>query len=62
MRRCDLQPLIYLSLYLLAAIFAVWGASLLLGKLRIGDPWRTALMALLLLGIVVFFLRLLGLF
>jgi hypothetical protein len=57
-----MQPLGYLALYLFVSILLVWGASLILGAFKIGDPWRTVIMVLLLLGIVVFFLRLLGLF
>lgn len=47
-----MRQLAMLALFLIAAIVLVWLAIVLLGAVGLGEPWRTVILALLVLGIL----------
>lgn len=55
-----MQPLLMLALYLIVAIVLLWLLALVMNAAKLTDPWRSIIFALMVLGIVVFLARQLG--
>lgn len=56
-----MQPLLMLTLYLIVAIVVIWLVITVLNATRLSEPWRSVVIAVLVLAVVVVMARQLGL-
>lgn len=52
-----MQPLLMFALMLIVAILVIWLVIIVLNAVKLGEPWRTVIIVLLILGVVIFFAR-----
>lgn len=56
-----MQPLLMLALYLIVAILVIWMLVVVLNQMKLGEPWRSMILVVIVIILIAFLARQLGL-